>query len=53
MWPSAATSLLSAPGTGEIMDDFSAGHISTGEAREIIQQIGGILGNDEFHFSPG
>ena len=37
----------------ETMDDFSAGHISTGEAREIIQQIGEILGNDEFHFFPG
>ncbi len=37
----------------ETMDDFSAGHISTGEAREIIQTIGEILGNDEFHFFPG
>jgi 2,3-bisphosphoglycerate-independent phosphoglycerate mutase len=37
----------------ETMDDFSAGHISTGEAREIMEQIGEILGNDEFHFFPG
>jgi len=37
----------------EIMDDFSAGHISTGEAREIIQEIGKILGTDEFNFFPG
>ena len=37
----------------ETMDDFSAGHISTGEAREIIQKIGEILGDDEFHFFPG
>jgi 2,3-bisphosphoglycerate-independent phosphoglycerate mutase len=37
----------------ETMDDFSAGHISTGEAREIIQKIGEILGNEEFHFFPG
>lgn len=37
----------------ETMDDFSAGHISTGEAREIIHKIGEILGNDEFHFFPG
>ena len=37
----------------ETMDDFSAGHISTGEAREIIQTLGEILGNDEFHFFPG
>jgi 2,3-bisphosphoglycerate-independent phosphoglycerate mutase len=37
----------------ETMDDFSAGHISTGEAREIIQEIGEILGTDEFHFFPG
>ena len=37
----------------ETMEDFSAGHISTGEAREIMEQIGEILGNDEFHFFPG
>ncbi|HXZ37017.1 MAG TPA: phosphoglycerate mutase, partial [Thermodesulfobacteriota bacterium] len=37
----------------ETMDDFSAGHISTGEARKIIQEVGEILGTDEFHFFPG
>ncbi|NWF57325.1 MAG: cofactor-independent phosphoglycerate mutase [Syntrophaceae bacterium] len=37
----------------ETMDDFSAGHISTAEAREIIQKVREILGNDEFHFFPG
>jgi 2,3-bisphosphoglycerate-independent phosphoglycerate mutase len=37
----------------ETMDDFSAGHISTGEARKIIKEIGEILGTDEFHFFPG
>jgi 2,3-bisphosphoglycerate-independent phosphoglycerate mutase len=37
----------------ETMDDFSAGHISTGEAREIIQKVGEILGTDEFNFFPG
>jgi 2,3-bisphosphoglycerate-independent phosphoglycerate mutase len=37
----------------ETMDDFSAGHISTGEAREIIGEIGRVLGDDEFRFYPG
>jgi len=37
----------------ETMDDFSAGHISTGEARKIIQEVGEILGTDKFHFFPG
>jgi 2,3-bisphosphoglycerate-independent phosphoglycerate mutase len=37
----------------ETMDDFSAGHISTGEAREIIQKLAEILGNEEFNFFPG
>jgi 2,3-bisphosphoglycerate-independent phosphoglycerate mutase len=37
----------------EYMDDFSAGHISTEEAREIISRIRDTLGNEEFHFYPG
>jgi 2,3-bisphosphoglycerate-independent phosphoglycerate mutase len=37
----------------ETMDDFSAGHISTGESREIIGEIGRVLGDDEFRFYPG
>jgi len=36
-----------------IMDDFSAGHISTEEAREIIMDMGKLLGNQEFNFYPG
>ena len=35
------------------MVDHSAGHISTGEAREIIGEIGRVLGDDEFRFYPG
>jgi len=37
----------------EVMDDFSAGHITTDEAREIIGTIGQALGNEEFNFFPG
>ncbi len=37
----------------EYMEDFSAGHISTEEAREIVVQIGHTLGNEEFSFYPG
>ncbi len=35
------------------MDDFSAGHITTPEAREVVQRIGEALGNEEFQFYPG
>jgi 2,3-bisphosphoglycerate-independent phosphoglycerate mutase len=35
------------------MDDFSAGHISTEEAKEIIAEIERVLGNQEFNFYPG
>ena len=35
------------------MDDFSAGHITTEEAREVIKKIGETLGSDEFQFYPG
>jgi 2,3-bisphosphoglycerate-independent phosphoglycerate mutase len=35
------------------MADFSAGHISTAEARELIQTLEAELGGDEFHFHPG
>jgi len=37
----------------EYMEDFSAGHISTEEAREVIAQIGDALGSEEFRFYPG
>ena len=36
-----------------LMDDFSAGHISTEEARQIIVDVGKALGNEEFQFYPG
>jgi 2,3-bisphosphoglycerate-independent phosphoglycerate mutase len=35
------------------MEDFSAGHISTKEAKEIIADIEKILGNQDFNFYPG
>lgn len=38
---------------GQIMDDFSAGHISTEEAREIILDIDKYLGDFSFKFYPG
>lgn len=38
---------------GVVMGDFSAGHISTEEAQEIIADIGKILGSEEFSFHPG
>jgi 2,3-bisphosphoglycerate-independent phosphoglycerate mutase len=36
-----------------VMEDFTAGHISSKEAREIIEHIGKNLGSDEFQFYPG
>jgi 2,3-bisphosphoglycerate-independent phosphoglycerate mutase len=38
---------------GLIMDDFSAGHISTEEARELITALDKELGTDEIKFYPG
>jgi 2,3-bisphosphoglycerate-independent phosphoglycerate mutase len=35
------------------MGDFSAGHISTAEARELIAALQEELGGEEFHFYPG
>ena len=35
------------------MDDFSAGHISTEEARRVIADVEKSLGNQEFQFYPG
>lgn len=37
----------------EYMEDFSADHISTEEAREVMARIGDTLGNEEFNFYPG
>ena len=36
-----------------LMDDFTAGHISSREAREIILDINSVLGSDKFQFYPG
>ncbi len=36
-----------------VMDDFSAGHISTEEARELITALDKRLGTDEIKFYPG
>jgi len=38
---------------GIIMDDFSAGHIETDDAREIIADLQKELGSDLFSFHPG
>ena len=35
------------------MEDFSAGHITTAEARELIECLQAELGDDEFQFYPG
>jgi 2,3-bisphosphoglycerate-independent phosphoglycerate mutase len=36
-----------------IMEDYSAGHITTPEASEIISELDQKLGTDEMHFYPG
>lgn len=36
-----------------LMEDFSAGHISTIEARTLIEEIGGKLGTEHIRFYPG
>ena len=42
------------PQSGRIyMNDFSAGHITTPEAAEIIASLQAELGNEEFSFHPG
>jgi 2,3-bisphosphoglycerate-independent phosphoglycerate mutase len=35
------------------MDDYSAGHISTDEARAIVEDLDKALGNETFRFYPG
>ncbi len=44
---------LEARGTTLLMKDYSAGHISTEEGRELILALQKELGNDEFQFYPG
>jgi 2,3-bisphosphoglycerate-independent phosphoglycerate mutase len=42
-----------APGRKAIMEDFSAGHISTQEARLLIEEIDSKLGSSRIRFYPG
>ena len=44
---------LNPRGTTLIMQDYSAGHISTDESRELVEDLQRQLGSDEFHFYPG
>ena len=44
---------LSWSGKRAFMEDFSAGHIATEEAGEIIADVEKYLGNQVFHFYPG
>ena len=44
---------LSEQADGLAMDDYSAGHISTDEARRLIEDIDRGLGNETFRFYPG
>jgi len=36
-----------------VMDDYSCGHITTEEAKELIQEINTKLGTEDIHFYPG
>ncbi|NVO00173.1 MAG: cofactor-independent phosphoglycerate mutase [Geobacteraceae bacterium] len=44
---------LAPRGTTLLMKDYSAGHISTEEGRELVIALQKELGSDEFHFYPG
>ena len=44
---------LGLAGGDVLMQDFSAGHITTEEARELIECLQDELGDDEFQFYPG
>jgi 2,3-bisphosphoglycerate-independent phosphoglycerate mutase len=39
--------------TKAVMEDYSSGHITTEEARELIEEIGGRLGSETIRFYPG
>jgi 2,3-bisphosphoglycerate-independent phosphoglycerate mutase len=39
--------------TRAVMEDYSSGHISTEEAKELIHDVGGGLGSDLIKFYPG
>jgi 2,3-bisphosphoglycerate-independent phosphoglycerate mutase len=44
---------LKTTGDGSIMEDFTAGHISTEEAAEIVRDLNRQLGGDGIEFHPG
>ncbi|MEI6827280.1 MAG: cofactor-independent phosphoglycerate mutase [Desulfuromonadales bacterium] len=44
---------LKPQGSSIYMQDFSAGHISTGEARELVETLQNELGSTEVEFYPG
>jgi 2,3-bisphosphoglycerate-independent phosphoglycerate mutase len=44
---------LEARGGRLTMDDYSAGHISTADGRELVEELQRQLGNDEFSFHAG
>ena len=44
---------LDARGGRLLMEDYSAGHISTADGRELIEELQRQLGNEEFSFHPG
>ena len=44
---------LGLEGESLVMEDYSAGHISTGEAKELIASLAQELGNETFQFYPG
>ena len=44
---------LEARGGRLTMDDYSAGHISTADGRELVEELQRRLGNAEFSFHPG
>jgi len=44
---------LNPHGSSLYMEDFSAGHISTGEGRELVATLQKEIGNAEFEFHPG
>jgi 2,3-bisphosphoglycerate-independent phosphoglycerate mutase len=46
-------SAVSGKGRRAIMEDFSAGHITTQEARLLIEEIDSKLGSDHLRFYPG
>jgi 2,3-bisphosphoglycerate-independent phosphoglycerate mutase len=50
---SGVKSAVSGKGRRAIMEDFSAGHITTQEARILIEEIDSKLGSDHLRFYPG